>query len=172
MRREFARIKGLGFIIWHARHEFYHMLLGLLWAWFLRERWNEFNPKWIWLALFGSLLPDADHLIYFFTYGKRDWYSKEVKSFLKNKEWRSLTTFLESGHKFQTNLASHNYYFVGALLGLSLLSSLYDWQVGIILFGAMVIHYVFDIADDLLMLGHVNSNWTRWGRSKKVKVYE
>ena len=36
----------------------------------------------------------------------------------------------------------------------------------VILFGAMIIHYIFDIADDLLSLGYINSNWKRWGRDK------
>src|SRR3990167_6838796 len=98
MRRSVARIKGLGFIVWHARHEFYHLLLGLAWAWFLRERWNEFNSRWIWWSLFASLLPDADHLLYFLLYGKRDWYSKTVRSLLKAGQWRNLVTFLENGH--------------------------------------------------------------------------
>lgn len=166
MRRNIARIKGIGFIIWHARHEFYHILLGLAWAWFLRERWAEFNPRWVWLAIFGSLLPDADHLLYFVLYGKRDWYSTTVRSFLKAGEWRSLIVFLEQGHKSQTNLASHNYYVMATFLGSALLSSMIEWQLGVILFGAMFIHYVFDIVDDVLMLGYVNENWKRWGRYK------
>ena len=66
MRRSVARIKGLGFILWQTRHMVYHVMLGLLWAWFLRERWGEFNPKWIAMAVVGSLLPDLDHLNYFF----------------------------------------------------------------------------------------------------------
>lgn len=157
-------IRGIGFIMWHARHEFYHILLGLLWAWFLRERWNEFNPRWIWLSILGSLLPDGDHLLYFFVYGKRDQYSVLVKNFLLTRQWRNLTVFVEKGHKDQINLVSHNYFFMMILLGCSLLSSFYEWRVGVILIGAMIIHYVFDIMDDLIQLGHINPNWKRWGR--------
>ena len=166
MRKSVARIKGVGFIFWHSRHELYHIMLGLLWAWFLRERWHQFNVQWIWWSIFGSLLPDADHLMYFFAYGKSDWYNTQIRDFLKNHEWRNLTTFIETGHKHQTKLASHNYYIMASLLFLGLLSSLYSWEIGVILFGAMVIHYVFDIGDDLLMLGYVNPNWKRWGRGK------
>lgn len=164
MGKSVARIRGLGFVLWHARHEFYHILLGLLWAWFLRERWHEFNPRWIWLSLFASLLPDADHLLYFFMYGRRDQYSMMVKAFLRDRQWRTLTVFMEHGHKRQTNLASHNYLFMLVLLALSLVSSLFAWRVGTILFGAMLIHYLFDIADDFLILGHLNPNWRRWGK--------
>lgn len=166
MRPSVARIKGLGFIFWHAKHEFFHVLLGLIWAWFLRERWGEFNVRWIGLSILGSLLPDIDHFFYFFTYGKMDAYTVQVRSLFKNKQWRALTSFIESGHKHNTNLASHNFYFMGILFLVALLSSFFSWEAGVILFGAMLIHYFFDIADDLLRLGKVNSNWKRWGRAK------
>lgn len=163
MRRSVARIKGLAFIIWHARHEFYHILIGLLWSWFLREQWNEFNPRWIWISVLASLLPDADHLYYFFTYGKFGQYALSVRTLLKKRQWRALTIFLENGHKYQTNLSLHNYYFMAFLFVLSLISSVVDWEAGVILFGAMVLHYLFDILDDILILGSVNPNWKRWG---------
>lgn len=164
MRRSFARVKGIGFILWHSRHEFYHVLVGLIWAWVLREMWDEFNPKWILLSVFASLLPDTDHFYYFFTYGRRTTYTRQVKEFLKNHQWRKLTVFLENGHKQNTNLSLHNYYVMAILLGLSLFSTLFDWKVGTILFGAMLLHYLFDVFDDLIILGQVNNNWKRWGR--------
>ena len=161
-----VKIKGLGFILWHARHMFYHVLLGLVWAWFLRERWNQFNTRWIWLSVFGSLLPDADHMLYFWSYGRKDPYTKQVKNFFAKRQWRNLTIFMETGHKHNTNLSYHNYYVVASLLVMSLLSSRLSWEIGVILFGAMVIHYLFDVVDDVIILGHINPNWKRWGKSK------
>ena len=144
----------------------YHVLLGLVWAWILRERWGEFNLGWIALAIAGSLLPDLDHLWYVWGYGKHDDYTVQIKEFLKSRQWRNLITFIERGHKQVTTLSSHSLYFMLILLGLGLASSLYSWEVGVILFGAMVIHYAFDIWDDILQLGSVNPNWKRWGRPK------
>lgn len=167
MRPTASRIKGLGFVLWHARHELYHILLGLVWAWLLREMWGEFNVRWIILAVVGSLAPDLDHLVYFWGYGKGDDYTLQIKDLLKSRQWRALTVFIEEGHKKNTNLSSHNLYFMLILLGLGLLSSLYSWEVGVIVFGAMLIHYMFDIGDDILRLGAVNSNWRRWGRGRK-----
>lgn len=166
MRRSIARIKGLGFIIWHGRHMFYHLLLGLVWAWILREWWGQFNPRWIFTSLLGSLLPDLDHFFYFFGYGKRDTYTQQIINFLKTHQWRAVTLFVENGHKSNTNLSYHNYYFMAVMFSMALLSSFFEWQAGIILFGAMLIHYVFDIADDLIQLGTVNPNWKRWGRAR------
>lgn len=163
MRR---RLRGTGFILWHTRHEFYHILLGLIWAWFLRERWGQFNPRWVWTAVLGSLVPDLDHLFYFFGHGRYDFYVQQVKDFLKKRQWRAVMVFIENGHKYNTNLSYHNYYFMAILLVCSWLSSLYDWEAGLILFGAMLIHYLFDVLDDIVQLGTINPNWKRWGKGR------
>lgn len=160
-------VKGAGFIFWHARHEFYHVLLGLAWAWFLRELWGQFNPRWILTSVAGSLLPDLDHILYFLGYGRNDTYTRQIKNFLKSRQWRTTAVFIENGHKSNTELSYHNYYFMAILLGLALVSSFVEWEAGVILFGAMLIHYLFDVADDIIQLGGVNPNWRRWGRKKK-----
>lgn len=166
MRRTFARVKGLGFVLWQTRHMAYHVMLGLLWAWFLRERWGEFNPKWVWTAVVGSVLPDVDHLNYFFGYGRRDSYTQQIFSYLRNHEWRSLFHFMSTGHKYNTSLSYHNIYVMALLAVFAACASLIDWQVGVVLFGAMVSHYLFDMADDIVQLGGINPNWKRWGRPK------
>lgn len=169
MKRSIKKIRGLGFILWHSRHEFYHALLGLAWAWILRELWNEFNAKWIFLALLGSVLPDADHLFYLFTYGKKDFFSSTVKTMVKKREWRNLVVFIEHGHKHNTELTYHNVYFIGLLLVTTMVFVFLDLKSWVVIFGAMVIHYIFDIVDDIAVLGYVNSNWRRWGNGRKKK---
>lgn len=162
-----ARIKGVGYMLWHGRHMLYHVLLGLVWAWLLRELWSEFSWKIIALAVFGSILPDIEHLFYFFAYGRGDEYTKLVKEFLRAREWRVLTSFIEQGHKYNTNLSYHNVYFVVFLLIATIICFLVDWESWIAVLGAMVIHYLFDIFDDYRTLGYLNENWKRWGRGKK-----
>ncbi len=169
MRRSVARLKGIGFILWHTRHEFYHMLLGLIWAWFLREIWRQLNAEWIAVSVIGSLIPDLDHFFYFFIYGRKDMYSEQVKNFFRSREWRILWKFLETGHKYQTELATHNYYFMIVLLLLSLTSFLYNWKIAVVLFGAMLIHYLFDVFDDIVTLGYINTNWKRWWKPKRLR---
>ena len=166
MRRSLARIRGVGFILWQSRHMGYHVLLGLVWAWFLRERWGEFNPKWVWTAVGGSVLPDIDHINYFLGYGRKDSYTQQVWNYLKNRQWRNLAYFIATGHKLNTNLSYHNVYMVAILILLSVVASFFDWQVGVILFGAMVGHYLFDMVDDVVQLGSINPNWKRWGRPR------
>lgn len=166
MRTSVARLKGAAYIIWHARHMLYHAFIGLVWAWALWQFWHEFTTRWIWISILGSLLPDLDHVFYFITYGKSDTYTKDIAILFKKRKWRALTILLENGHKHQTNLSYHNVYFMIFLVCLSFFSSAIDWEAGVILFGAMVLHYLFDIFDDFLILGSVNPNWKRWGRRK------
>lgn len=166
MRKTFARVRGLGYIMWKARHMAYHVMLGLLWAWYLRERWGEFNPKWIASAVVGSVLPDIDHIVYFFGYGKSDAYTQRIFLYIRNHEWRNLFSFISVGHKTNTNLTYHNIYVMIILILVSVLASFIDWEVGVVLFGAMVSHYLFDMADDVVQLGGINPNWKRWGRPR------
>lgn len=160
-------LKSLSRLVWYARHEFTHVLIGLVYAWFLREIWGEFNLRQILWSVFGSLLPDVDHFIYIFFYGRRDVYSLQVKQFLREGNLATLFSFLSRGHKENTNLWSHNVYIISFLLTAVFFSSRLDWQVGTILFGAMVLHFVFDIVDDLLILHSLNPNWKRWGRGRR-----
>lgn len=160
-------IKGAGFILWQARHMGYHVLIGLVWAWILRELWGQFNLRWIATAVVGSLLPDIDHLNYFFRYGKNDSYTKQIIDYLKNRQWRMLAYYIATGHKFNTNLSYHNFYIVIILFAAALLASRFDWEVGVVLLGAMVLHYLFDIVDDIVQLGAVNPNWKRWGKPQR-----
>lgn len=161
------RVKGLGFILWQARHMAYHVMLGLLWAWYLREVWGEFNIVWVITSVIGSLLPDIDHLNYFLGYGRSDSYTQQVFGYIRRQEWRNLFQYIATGHKTNTSLSYHNVYVVGILVAFVFCASFVDWQIGVVLFGAMVSHYLFDIADDFVQLGGINPNWKRWGRPKK-----
>ncbi len=169
IRRSVARVKSVAWLVWHAKHEFIHILLGLVWAWVLRELWGEFNLRWIWLAVGASILPDLDHGIYFLTYGRRDPYSVAVRYYLRHFQIRKLLNTWENGHKNNTSLLSHNFFTIAALLALCIVAFFYEWQTAVVLFGAMLGHYVFDVLDDLFMLGSLNPNWKRWGRGKKME---
>lgn len=168
-KHHIARVKGLGFIFWHARHELYHALFGVAWAWFLRELWGEFSFKWLVLSVWASLLPDIEHLVYWIDWGKQDPYVRKIKSFLKNRQWRLLTVHIEKGHKDLTELSYHNFYVVIGLFVLTCVFFIFDLNALVVVGGAMVIHYVFDIVDDFVTLGYLNTNWKRWGNGKRKK---
>src|SRR3989338_7158222 len=124
-------------VVWYSRHELYHVLIGIVYAWFLREAWGVFQWHQVLWSIFGSLLPDVDHLIFFFFYGRNDAYSLKAKSLLKHGGLSQLIPFLAREHKHNTNLWSHNVF---------------------------VISFLFDITEDLILLRALNPNWKRWGR--------
>ncbi len=147
--------------VWIARHMLYHVFIGLAYAWVLRELWGVFNPRFVALAVVGSILPDVDHVVYIFFYGRNDTYAKRAKEFFRHFKVRSLISFFDRNHKNNTALRSHNIATVGGLLAVSLLSFFIEFETGVILFGAMCLHLLFDMIDDLLILGELNSNWNR-----------
>ena len=151
-------------VVWYSRHELYHVLIGIVYAWFLREAWGVFQWHQVLWSIFGSLLPDVDHLIFFFFYGRNDAYSLKAKSLLKHGGLSQLIPFLAREHKHNTNLWSHNVFVISFLFVSAYASSLYDWKLGLVLFGAMILHYLFDITEDLILLRALNPNWKRWGR--------
>ncbi len=165
MKRSLSRIRGAGFILWHARHLLYHVLLGLVWAWLLREIWQEFDIRFVLTSVFFALLPDVEHVWYFVTYGKSATYTQSIKNLIRSRQWRKVAVFIEHGHKDQTELQFHNIYTIGLLLVFLAMSIVWDVRIVTVAAGSSVIHYVFDIFDDVMILGYVNRNWTRWGKS-------
>ncbi len=169
--RHLHKIKRVPFIVWYSKHELTHILLGLVYAWFLRELWNQFSWHYLWLSIFGSLVIDADHLAYAFTYGRHDIYSVEVRRILKQGQIGTLFKFWRDNHKHNTGLATHNMYILGFCLILGLISLFFDWKVRTVLFGAIVLHLLFDIIDDLWVLGRVNDNWKHLRHKKTTQDY-
>lgn len=157
--------------VWIARHMGYHVLIGVVYAWVLRELWQEFNAYYIVLAVFGSVIMDADHVLYWFVYGRKDPYARQIKEFLKQGKIRTVITFTSDNHKSNTDLLSHNIYVICFFLFLSGLSFFKDLETGVVLFGSMALHLVFDAIDDVLILGEMNKNWKNprwkwWGKRK------
>lgn len=164
--RYLLRLYRLPLYVWYARHEFIHLLLGLVYAWFLREIWNELNIGYVIIAMVGSVVIDADHLLFYLLYGRNDPMAIEARKLLKAGQIRNLFVYVKDAHKHNTSLLTHNIYFIGAFFLMSFASWWIDWKIGVILFGSIVIHLLFDILDDLWVLGYVNDNWKRWKRKK------
>jgi len=144
----------------------YHLLLGFVWMSFVRDQTGIYSPFLLLLSLFGSIFPDFEHLLFFFTYGKADEYTAWIRTYIRNRDWRVLVRFLEKGHKYNTKLRYHNIYAIISLIGITTLFLVVHVYSGFIFTGAMLIHYCFDILDDLASLGRLNKNWFRWGKGK------
>jgi len=168
MKRSFAKIRGIGFMVWHARHMLYHKLLGFVWYQVVSSKFGFTGSRLLLLSLLGSVFPDMEHLIFFVTYGKHNMFSEQIRLYIKHGEWRILIRFMEIGHKYNTELRYHNLFTIIGLCLMTIGSMLFSFPSGVIFFGAMISHYLFDIVDDLATLGKINRNWFRWGRGKKL----
>ncbi len=169
MKKMSARIRGAFFITKQANHHIVHILLGIFWFYLLQQTIHQLELRHFFLAILGSELPDAEHLIYFYLHGRRDVYSVKVKNLIRNRQWRELTLFLKNNHKYLTTLKFHCLQWVFFLTILTGISFIFDHYATVVMLGAMVTHYVFDIVDDFIFLGKMNPNWKR-GIIKKPKL--
>jgi hypothetical protein len=132
----------------------------------LRELWGEFSAKYLLLSIVGSEIIDLDHVLYMFFYGRHEWYALEAKKFLRQGQFSNFTKFLSIQHKNNTSLASHNLYVITLFLVLAGVSFLFDWKARTVIFGAIVLHLLYDIYDDFWVLGYMNENWKHLKRRK------
>ena len=163
------KIRGLWNIIWLCRHYFGHFLVGLTYAWILREVWAQLSVKYIFWSLVGSTWIDLDHFLYAVSYGRHDWYGRQFRQFLKQGQIRQWIAFVSNKHKHLTGLMTHNIYFIVFFILFSVASFYFDWKLGVVLFGAKVLHLVFDLVEDLIVLGYLNENWKHWRKKSTTK---
>lgn len=161
MKRMTARIKGALFITQQANHHLVHILLGITWFYLLHRFIPQLSLYHLVLAIIGSELPDIEHVFYFYMHGKKDSYSLKVKYYVRKRMWRQLTVFLKNNHKHLTALKFHCIQWMLFLIILAIGSFLYDHLSLLVLLGAMVTHYGFDIIDDIIFLGRINPNWKK-----------
>lgn len=145
----------------HRYHMLIHVSLGLLCAFIVVHTFPSANiSKVISVGILGGLIPDTDHLLYMFFYGRKSEYAKIVKTYFKNKQFRLMCSFLKNNHKNNTGIYSHNI--------LSLMLSIFlAWYLGesrdracfYAFFMSWSAHYLFDMFEDLLFFKKVNPNW-------------
>lgn len=121
---------------------------------------DKSSPSVIPLAILGGLIPDLDHLLYYFIYGRKTDYSIKVKGYLKNRQFSKLVIFCNQNHKKELDeLFFHSIWFIAFLVFLTFRFSKRIYLATFI--ASMALHLCFDIADDLRVLGKLNKNW-RW----------
>jgi membrane-bound metal-dependent hydrolase YbcI (DUF457 family) len=142
-------------------HECGHILFGLIAAGITKTIYTQVPIiKLLPLAILMSLLPDIDHILYFFWYGKSAEYSKKIKKILKKKGLRAAIEMCKKEHKKQTGIYSHNL-LLAILLGLISFIKLTGQKnpYTSVLLLSWAFHYVYDVLEDLLFFGKLNPNW-------------
>jgi hypothetical protein len=142
-------------------HMVIHVFLGLLCAFIVVHTFPSANVlRTISIGVLGSLIPDVDHLLHMFFYGRKSEYAKIIRTFVKNREFRKALSFVKDNHKNNTGIYSHNI--------LSLMISIFlAWYLGesrdragfYVFFMSWSTHYLFDMLEDVLFLKRINPNW-------------
>lgn len=123
------------------------------------------------LGAVGAVLPDADHLFYIFTYGRKTDYAKNLRHFLKNKQLRGFQRFVMENHKFNTGIYSHNLVtLLIAAIFFSYFAFLQENYGAAIFTLGMITHYSYDIFEDWLLLGRINPNWFLLFKREKINT--
>ncbi|KKS03567.1 MAG: UbiA prenyltransferase [candidate division WWE3 bacterium GW2011_GWF2_41_45] len=123
------------------------------------------------LGAIGAMIPDADHLFYIFTYGRKTDYAKNLRHFLRNKELRGFQRFVMENHKFNTGIYSHNLVTVLIAVIFFLYFALAQENYGAAIFTlGMISHYSYDIFEDWLLLGRINPNWFLLFKREKINT--
>ena len=141
-------------------HMTIHILLGILSGIVVGKVFNLAN---LWLliliGIFGNLIPDIDHIIYFFTYGKNTEYSEIIRELLSKRQISEIRKYIKRNHKYLTGLYSHT--LISPII--TSLLSYYFFTKGDIYLLTLTLsistHFIYDIFEDLLFFGKLNKNW-------------
>lgn len=164
------KIKSAVFYFRITIHETTHVFFGILVFFFAKSFFLDLPWFAVFLAGLAGVLPDLDHLLFFFIYGRKKDYTLLVRSILKNDGWRALTNFLRVGHKNQTGLISHNLLSVVILIFLIYYFYEKNLSLPLVFVGGLLSHFVVDIFDDLIVLGALNPNWYfKFGKENRRK---
>jgi len=120
---------------------------------------GELQNSTIAVAIIGSFLPDVDHILFFYTYGRKSVYSRKVRKLVARHKFRQAGHFCGVNHKHLHGLYSHNFVsvFLVLFIGVTFLRQA-NW-VGAAFWLAMLLHFLYDIFEDFMLKGKLNSNW-------------
>jgi hypothetical protein len=138
-----------------------HVLMGVIGGYFVHDIFlGSSLYNLIFWGVVGSLLPDLDHFLFFYIYGRKSEYSKIVRGYIKDRKFRQLLAFWKFNHKKNTGLFSHN--ILATILALYMFAYFVlvkDTPSFSVLALAWFMHYSFDLGEDILFMKKINPNW-------------
>lgn len=150
--------------ITEVQHGSFHLLFGIF-AFFIGYWWEPVFFSQHFFSLFlvmlvGTFIPDVDHFLYYYSYGRKKDYAKICRDLIRKRDLKGYFKFVKSNHKQNTGIYSHN---LGTLflVGFFTLYELYqrDSIHMSMFFLAWTFHYIFDILEDFLFFKKPNKNW-------------
>lgn len=149
-----------------------HISLGLIVALVAHKFMPDSSTQRLLIAgALGSVLPDLDHLLFILFYGRKTKYARDFKYTFLHEGFRSWWNFCKLNHKHNTQLISHNLLFMLLTVAISFWFLLERDSASMFVFMfAWFMHYTFDIFEDYLFFGKLNSNWSlKFRESYKFK---
>lgn len=154
-----SKINGL-------RHTLLHLLFGLLFYFVFVQITHDYSLQYFFWILIGSYLIDLDHIAHHYVYCREHYTAIQ---FRRTKKEKGLVKAIhESGlsHKDRDRLLFHNMYFFCVMALVFFVSAVLQLLILTAATGAIVMHMLFDIIDDLAVLGHLD-HWV-WKKKKRV----
>jgi hypothetical protein len=154
-----------------------HLLLGILSFLLVYLRFSQsdlyHDLTLLAVAIFCSFLPDIDHFIYIFTYGKDSEYGSEANQLIKSGQWTELKLYAKTKHKELTGLFSHNIGMAFISLFLFFLFTYFLHKpISAVASLAIFSHFLYDIVEDKVLLGKLNPNWTFRFNDREWKLFK
>lgn len=150
-------------------HHPIHLVVGLI----IGFIYYIFNPgleldRILFFAGLGSLIPDIDHVLFMYFYGRSTEYAKIQKKYLKNFQIRKFINFSKNNHKKNKSVYTHNIITILVILFITITAKNSDHVYLAVFLISCIFHYILDIFEDFLYFGSLNSNWfLRFTKSTK-----
>lgn len=138
-------------------HEYVHLAFSLL-ALALGTFVFSLEISWTLLlvAIIAGYLPDVDHLLFMFFYGRHTRYAQNVLAFVKKGNLGQALEYCRVNHKSNNFIISHNLLTPTLTIVLSIVAANPYLKIFFLSFS---FHFIFDILEDFLALGRLNPNW-------------
>jgi ABC-type dipeptide/oligopeptide/nickel transport system permease subunit len=138
-----------------------HIIFGLLSGIFIFFLFPNLNfVAIIVLSILGSILPDLDHFLFLFVYGRHTKYARMLRGYLIKLDYKNFSIFAKKNHKSNYFILSHNILspIIFLLLTVFCVFFLQAYYWGAFWIGCFS-HFLFDILEDMLHNGKLNPNW-------------
>jgi hypothetical protein len=110
------------------------------------------------VAIIGGFVPDSDHLFFIFIYGRHTQYARGVRHSLSIGLDKAIE-YVRQNHKKNNFILSHNLLTVFVSFAFFVYSLSHDYALASVFWLSFTNHFIFDIIEDFLALGRLNSNW-------------
>lgn len=141
-------------------HMFFHLGLGLIVGTvFYLIAGTPSLKTYLFIGCIAAVLPDIEHVLFFYSYGKTTAYAKSVRNYVKAREYKKAADFCKRHHKDLECLYIHNGLTPLILLLLAILFVVTAHPLVATLLVSAALHYFYDIFEDFILMRRINSNW-------------